>query len=154
MSSFYSAAIAIIENQDGEILMVQESKDFIEGTWDFPGGGWEDKESVIDCVEREVLEETGYTVNTEELVGLYKGASNRNGTETIVFVFTASIDKDIEQKDHLEDDILDARFFKPEELKSLDLREENRLEILENYLKGEKYPVEILWNQLSLLKHE
>jgi 8-oxo-dGTP pyrophosphatase MutT (NUDIX family) len=40
MSSFYAAATAIVENEEGEILMVQEGKDHIHGRWDFPGGGW------------------------------------------------------------------------------------------------------------------
>lgn len=152
MSSFYSAAITLIENSKGEILMVQEAKDHIHGTWDFPGGGFEDKESVIECAERETLEETGYTVEVEKLAGIYKGASNRNNTETIIFVFTASIDEGIEQKEELEEDILDAQFFNPKEIKELDLREENRLTILENYLSGNTYPLDVLWNYLNLLE--
>lgn len=152
MSSFYSAAITLVENSKGKILMVQEAKNHIHGTWDFPSGGFEDKESVIECAERETLEETGYKVDLERLAGIYKGASNQDNTETIVFVFTASINEEIEQKEDLEDDILDAKFFKPEKIRELDLREKNRVTILEEYLNGNTYPLELLWNQLNLLE--
>lgn len=151
MSSFYSAAKVIIENSNGEILMVQEAKDHIYKSWDFPGGGFEDEESVIECAEREALEETGYTVKIEELVGIYKEKPLKDHPETIVFVFTATIDETKPQKENLEDDILDVEFFKPEEIRELDLREQNRYKILEKYQNSETDPLDLLIDNLSLL---
>jgi len=60
--AFYSATKTIIENQDGEILIVKEAKDHIHNSWDFPGGGLEEGEKITESAEREVLEETGYAV--------------------------------------------------------------------------------------------
>lgn len=152
MSNFYGAALAIVENGNGEILMVQEAKDHVHKKWDFPGGGFEDGESVIECTEREVLEETGYKVEIEELVGIYKEKPLKDHPETIVFVFTANINEDIARKEELEDDVLDVKSLRPEEIHELDLREENRLEILEKYQKGETYPLDLLMDDLNLLK--
>lgn len=150
--SFYGAVGAIIENQDGEILMVQEGKDHIHEKWDFPGGGWEDGESIIECLEREVLEETGYRISPTGFVGVYKEKNQRDGTETIVFVFKAEIEKKESEGLHKSGEILDFKFFKPEEFKELDLRHPNRLEILRRYRNEELYPMDLLWNQLNLLE--
>lgn len=150
MASFYAATKVMAENQDGEILMVQESKDFINGKWDFPGGGLENGESVIEAAKREFREETGRSVEVGDLVGIYNGASNSTGTETIVFVFEGEIGDKIDRE--LEDDVMDTGFFQPEEVRQLELREPNRRKILENYLQGERYPKELLWNNLELLE--
>ncbi|MFB6213728.1 MAG: NUDIX hydrolase [Candidatus Nanohaloarchaea archaeon] len=59
MAGFISATLAVCRYDSGELLMVQEGKDHVYGLWDFPGGGLEQDESVKECVEREVKEETG-----------------------------------------------------------------------------------------------
>lgn len=104
--------------------MVQEAKDHIHKKWDLPGGGWEDGESVIECVEKEVLEETGYRIDVTGFLGVYKGESMDDGTEVIVFMFVAKpVNKETED---LEEDILQEKWFTPEEIPNLDLRKDNR----------------------------
>lgn len=51
---------------DSKVLLVKnKGMDF----WYLPGGGWEyDHESIIDCAEREVTEESGYKVKVERLL--------------------------------------------------------------------------------------
>jgi ADP-ribose pyrophosphatase YjhB (NUDIX family) len=150
--AFYSATKTIIENQDGEILMVKEAKDHIHNRWDFPGGGLEEGEKVTKSAEREVLEETGYNAELTGLIGMYKGASNANHTETIVFVFEGELGE--KKTDDLEEDIIEAEFKDKEGIEDLNLREENRKEILKQYSEGEAYPLDILWQDLSLLRPE
>jgi 8-oxo-dGTP diphosphatase len=41
------------------------------GDWEFPGGQVEESETLTHALEREVLEETGITVNVKLLVGVY-----------------------------------------------------------------------------------
>lgn len=106
--AFYSATKTIIENEEGEILMVKEAKNHIHNTWDFPGGGLEEGEKVTESAKREVLEETGYKVELTGLVGMYKGASNANDTETIVFVFNGELGE--KKTEDLEEDIIEADF--------------------------------------------
>jgi ADP-ribose pyrophosphatase YjhB (NUDIX family) len=41
MASFYLAADALIK-RDGKYMMIEEGKEYVEGTWNIPGGGVED----------------------------------------------------------------------------------------------------------------
>jgi ADP-ribose pyrophosphatase YjhB (NUDIX family) len=148
--AFYSATKTIIEEREGEILMVKEAKEHIHNSWDLPGGGLEEGEKVTESAKREVLEETGYTVELTGLIGIYKGASNANDTETIVFVFKGELGE--KKREELEDDIIEAEFKDKEEIEGLELREENRREILKQYREGEAYPLDMLWQDLSLLR--
>ena len=63
------SACVIIE-QDGKILLINRS-DGMGCT--IPGGIVRYKETVEQCVLREVREETGYTVALEGIVGVYSG---------------------------------------------------------------------------------
>ena len=58
------SAGAIVLNDRGEVLLV---KDVRKDAWTFPGGIIEEDEGVLDGVKREVLEETGITVEVGEL---------------------------------------------------------------------------------------
>lgn len=132
--------------------MVKEAKEHIKNTWDLPGGGLEEGEKVTESAKREVLEETGFNTEITGLIGLYKGASNADNTETIVFVFKGELGE--KKTEELEDDIIETDFKDKEEIQGLRLREENRKEILDQYRKGEAYPLDLLWQELSLLRSE
>ncbi len=55
-------AIAVIE-QDGRLLVIRRAASILAGgTWCFPGGAIEPRESVEEAVRREVLEEVGLHV--------------------------------------------------------------------------------------------
>lgn len=54
--------------KDGKILMVRHHK----RGWSFPGGVAEQGEAVLDCLKREILEESGITAEPEHLVGVYQ----------------------------------------------------------------------------------
>ncbi|AOV95250.1 hypothetical protein AQV86_05020 [Nanohaloarchaea archaeon SG9] len=132
--------------------MVKEAKEHIKNTWDLPGGGLEEGEKVTESAKREVLEETGFKTEITGLIGLYKGASNADNTETIVFVFKGELGE--KKTEELEDDIIETDFKDKEEIQGLQLREENRKEILDQYREGEAYPLDLLWQELSLLRPE
>lgn len=53
---------------DERILMVRETAD---GKWSLPGGWIDIGDSPSTAIKREVLEETGYTVEVEKLAGIY-----------------------------------------------------------------------------------
>ena len=53
----------VILNNQNQILLQKERN---KRGWMFPGGGWNKVETFQECVKREVLEETGYSITHEE----------------------------------------------------------------------------------------
>jgi 8-oxo-dGTP pyrophosphatase MutT (NUDIX family) len=67
-NSVVPAAVALVVNGDGEILMIRRTDN---GNWALPGGAIEMTESVADAAIRETLEETGVQVEVTGLLGIY-----------------------------------------------------------------------------------
>lgn len=68
--------------KDGKLLMVQERMD---GGWTMPGG-WADVGDMPSiAVEREILEEAGFCVNTKRVIGVYD--ANRTGPMEIFHAY-------------------------------------------------------------------
>lgn len=63
-------AIGAIVIHDDALLMVQRAHDPGKGLWSLPGGRVEQGEYLADALRREVLEETGLTVDVGELAGI------------------------------------------------------------------------------------
>jgi 8-oxo-dGTP diphosphatase len=63
-----SVAGVIFSPDRKEVLLVKRRD---VPVWVLPGGGIETQESSVDAVIREILEETGFTVKIDRLVGLY-----------------------------------------------------------------------------------
>lgn len=51
--------VQAIVRRERDLLMVQRSRGFGEGSWCFPGGHLEPGETIVECAVRELLEETG-----------------------------------------------------------------------------------------------
>jgi len=62
------AAAAIIRDPEGRVLLIHRG----DGRgWSLPGGIMEPGERLLDCLQREVREETGLEVEPLRLTGLY-----------------------------------------------------------------------------------
>lgn len=69
MLDFIGVKIALINR--GEILMIQrDDKPGLRyaGLWDFPGGGREGDETPMECILREIHEELGITLESDQIV--------------------------------------------------------------------------------------
>jgi 8-oxo-dGTP pyrophosphatase MutT (NUDIX family) len=67
-NSVVPAAVALVSNDTGEILMIRRTDN---GNWALPGGAIEMSESVADAAIRETFEETGIQVEVTGLLGVY-----------------------------------------------------------------------------------
>ena len=65
---------AIIRNLSDQILSQRRSDD---GLWSLPGGGIEANETVLESLEREILEETGWQVEVKNLLGIYSSPARK-----------------------------------------------------------------------------
>ncbi len=59
---------AVVLAPNGDVLLVRRKNPPLQGRWTLPGGKVEGGESLVEAVKREVLEETGLTVEVKELV--------------------------------------------------------------------------------------
>jgi 8-oxo-dGTP pyrophosphatase MutT (NUDIX family) len=67
-NSVVPAAVALVVNDAGEILMIRRTDN---GNWALPGGAIEMSESVAGAAVRETFEETGIRVEVTGLLGVY-----------------------------------------------------------------------------------
>ena len=105
-------ASVIVENREGEILM-QLRKD--NNCWGYPGGSVDINEVVEVAAKRELLEETGLTANSLELLGVFSGEEmyykypNRDEISVIDIVYVCRDYTGEIKADNVEN--LDVKFF-------------------------------------------
>jgi 8-oxo-dGTP pyrophosphatase MutT (NUDIX family) len=68
-------------NGNGQVLLVKHNYGRLN--WELPGGGAEDKESIVETALREVREETGLDVVAQQTTGIYYEAQD----DMLHFVF-------------------------------------------------------------------
>lgn len=70
--------------KNGEILMLQKEKGRHIGSWLFPGGEIKDHESPLDTVKREILRDTGLSLNNLELRGIVRFMMQPNPEDDVL----------------------------------------------------------------------
>ena len=91
---------AILYDNDGNIAITNDGKYF------FFGGGREGKEKELETLEREMLEETGYTIKDIELfdrITSYEYNSSRGNLKIVATIYLAKLNKKVVEpieKDH------------------------------------------------------
>src|SRR4051812_36937535 len=73
--------------REKKILLIKRGREPFKGYWALPGGYIEWDESTEEAVAREVMEETGLTVNSCELIGVYS-LPNRHPKQVINIAYS------------------------------------------------------------------
>lgn len=135
--------VAAIVEQDGRFLMVEEESGG-KVVLNQPAGHLEPDESVIDACVRETLEETGWTIRPESLVGSYLWMQPDSGETMLRFCFRARCER-YDPHLSLDEGIIRAVWMTYEELlaQSGALRSPLVLRCIQDARSGKAYPMEM-----------
>jgi ADP-ribose pyrophosphatase YjhB (NUDIX family) len=124
----------IIENHQGEILMVERKFDPHKGEWDLPGGFIKTGESFIDSAKREIKEELQVEIAVGNIIGAYADHYLFQNVDlpTLGIAVVASITHGTIQP---ADDAASYRFFPKSEILNQQIAFAGVRKGLEDYLK-------------------
>ncbi len=90
-----------------ELLMVKRAASLSEGgKWGLIGGYFERDETLEECVRREVLEETGYTLGELKLLTIRDNPNRRNeDRQNVAFVYICQVGKLVGTPDWESDEV-------------------------------------------------
>lgn len=129
--------------KDDKFLLVQEAKENCKGKWNIPAGHIEVNESVIDCLKREVKEETGCNILPTGILEIGNKVSENDIFLSIIFE-AKLIDEKIEYNLN---EILDVKWLSYNEIikmKSKLRSPEIILRCIENYKAGKTVNLDVL----------
>ncbi len=135
--------VAAVIEQDGEYLLVEEhSGDRV--VFNQPAGHVEINESLLDAIKRETAEETGYLFTPQSIVGIYL-LEAENGITYCRFCFCGSV-VEPEQIITLDKEIIQPHWLSRDEIinKGAQIRSPLVLKSIDDYLNGQRYPLEML----------
>lgn len=137
------ASACVVDNN--KVLLVQENKEEIKGLWDLPGGKVKSNEDIKQAVIREILEETGYKIELNNILLIQNYVTNK-GVLLIIY-FNAKL-LDNKQLKYRENEIKSVKWFSLEELKNMpkeSIRGGDGFDkILDNIENNKNYPLDIL----------
>jgi 8-oxo-dGTP pyrophosphatase MutT (NUDIX family) len=138
------ATVAAIVEQDGKFLLVEESTDR-GNRFNQPAGHLEDNESLLEAVVRETLEETAYQFEPQALLGIYHWKHEHNDTTYLRFAYIGSVSNH-QPLLALDEGIIRAVWMTIDEIRSkhLLLRSPQVLSCIEDYLRGQKFPLSVV----------
>lgn len=107
--------------KEDKVLMIKHKK----RGWSFPGGVSDEGEPVLDCLKREIYEESGINVEPKELIGVYQrlkpmpGYGPLQGSEVPPVIVLAFKCDYLEGKETVSEENDDAAWFTLQEAKQL-----------------------------------
>ena len=136
--------VAAVIERDGRFLLVEEETE--SGLrFNQPAGHLECRESLIDAVRRETLEETAYHFEPTALVGIYNWRNEARDMTYLRFAFTGEITgHDPDQP--LDDGIVAAHWLTLADIESR--RAEHRslmvMRCIDDWRSGRRFPLELI----------
>ena len=146
MSWYPHVTVATIVEDQGRFLLVEEYADGNTLVFNQPAGHLEPNESLTDAALRETLEETGWTVQLQGIVGvgLYTAPSNKTTYFRTTF-FATPLHHDPQRR--LDTGIARAVWLSFEEIQALSAKMRSPLvpKVIEQYLNGHRYPLSMIF---------
>ena len=136
--------VAAVVEEDNRFLLVEEE---VEGRRCFnqPAGHWDPGEGLVDAVVRETLEETGYPFVPESLIGIYHWEHPHKDLTYLRFAFAGRVGaRDLGRP--LDTGIIGPQWLSLSQMQAQpgQMRSALVLRCVEDYLAGQRYPLNIL----------
>lgn len=135
--------VATVVERNGKFLLVYE-QDGDRRVYNQPAGHWDKGESIFAAALRETLEETGWEVKLEHLIGQYSVHAAHSNITYYRTAFAATPIKKVSEQ--LDKEIIEAVWLSYEEIvarKDL-LRSPLVLRVIDDYLAGKKFPLDFI----------
>lgn len=80
--------VVLTAGMEPQVLLIQRGNEPFKGKWAFPGGFMNMDETAEQCAKRELMEETGMSVNEMKQIGAYSDVDRdpRGRTVTVAFL--------------------------------------------------------------------
>jgi 8-oxo-dGTP pyrophosphatase MutT (NUDIX family) len=139
-----NVTVAAMVEREGKFLIVEELADG-QIVYNQPAGHLDPGESLIDAAIRETMEETAWQFRPEALVGIYQWTSPKNNITYIRFCFRGQCLRHYPDRP-LDTEIQRALWLSRDELlaKGDQIRSPMVLRVIDDYLAGKSYPLDVL----------
>ena len=146
MTAWYPhVTVASVIERRGRFLMVEENA--AEGrVFNQPAGHLDAGESLVDAAVRETLEETGYKVRLDGILGLALHTSPANGVTYYRTTFFGTALEAVESP-ALDPDIVAVHWLSEAEIRAHSDRMRSPLVLasIEQYLNGRRWPLDVIY---------
>ena len=144
-----NVTVAAIVRQDDRFLLVEEEKHG-QQVFNQPAGHLEQGETFIDAIKREVLEESAWEFEPDAVTGIYLYPSPREDITYLRICFTGNCIT-LREGHELDEGIIRAVWMTRQEIENnkTRLRSPMVLRCIDDYLSGQRYPLELLHNYFS-----
>lgn len=142
------ATVAVVVEEDNRYLLVEEISHG-ERVYNQPAGHIEEDESIFDAAIRETLEETGWIVNLESVVGLYTYKAPSNGVTYYRICFAAKAVEKVSDK--LDSDIISEHWLTYDEIvtKYQQLRSPLVKTCIDDFRENKRYPLDLIYESVA-----
>lgn len=120
-----TSVVAVILNDDREVLLTKRNVPPFQGEWVMPGGKIDLGEPIIKAIEREVMEEVGLQVEVEDLLDVFEHVTpgDENYHFIILYYLCRPLYCDIT---HNQEEVAEARWVPEQDLAGYEMPDGTR----------------------------